>query len=147
MNRGIGCCFAEVEVDTWTGDYRYVRAAYCHDAGHVNESVAGERRHARLTGAEHGRWRPTPFRGTGNFREPALCVGYLSYRLPTIMEPPDTTNVFINSLEPRWFFGSKGFAETCDRSASRRVGQCHLQCLRRAHPGASDYEGRESWRA
>ena len=34
MNRGIGCCFAEVEVDTWTGDYRYVRAAYCHDAGH-----------------------------------------------------------------------------------------------------------------
>ena len=23
------------------------------------------------------------------------------------------TNVYINSLEPRWFFGSKGFAETC----------------------------------
>jgi hypothetical protein len=40
------------------------------------------------------------------------AVGYLSYRLPTIMEPPDTTNVFINSWEPRWFFGSKGFAET-----------------------------------
>jgi len=26
--------------------------------------------------------------------------------------PPDQTNVFINSLEPRWFFGAKGFAET-----------------------------------
>jgi CO/xanthine dehydrogenase Mo-binding subunit len=39
-------------------------------------------------------------------------VGYLSYRLPTIMEPPELTNVYINSLEPRWYFGSKGFAET-----------------------------------
>ena len=41
------------------------------------------------------------------------AVGYLSYRLPTIMDlPTEQTNVFINSLEPRWFFGSKGFAET-----------------------------------
>ena len=44
MNRGMGACFAEVEVDTWTGDWRYVKAAYCHDAGHVNESAAGQRR-------------------------------------------------------------------------------------------------------
>ncbi|PYU34469.1 MAG: hypothetical protein DMG31_06125 [Acidobacteria bacterium] len=35
MNRGIGTCFAEVEVDTWTGDWRYIRAAYCNDAGHL----------------------------------------------------------------------------------------------------------------
>jgi CO/xanthine dehydrogenase Mo-binding subunit len=28
------------------------------------------------------------------------------------MEMPDVTNVFINTLEPRWFFGCKGFAET-----------------------------------
>ena len=26
MNRGIGACFAEVEVDTWTGDWRYVQS-------------------------------------------------------------------------------------------------------------------------
>jgi CO/xanthine dehydrogenase Mo-binding subunit len=25
LNRGIGTCFAEVEVDTWTGDWRYLR--------------------------------------------------------------------------------------------------------------------------
>ncbi len=25
MNRGVGACFAEVEVDTWTGDWRYVQ--------------------------------------------------------------------------------------------------------------------------
>ena len=45
------------------------------------------------------------------------AVGYLSYRLPTIMDVPDQTQVFINSLEPRWFFGSKGFAETALASA------------------------------
>ena len=40
-------------------------------------------------------------------------VGYLSYRLPTIMEhPQEQTQVFIDSLEPRWFFGVKGFSET-----------------------------------
>src|SRR4029077_2080607 len=39
LNRGIGACFAQVEVDTWTGDYRYVKAAYCHDAGHVNNPL------------------------------------------------------------------------------------------------------------
>ncbi len=33
MNRGVGTCFADVEVDTWTGDWRYVRASYCNDAG------------------------------------------------------------------------------------------------------------------
>jgi len=40
-------------------------------------------------------------------------VGYLSYRLPTIMDVPmDHTNIFINSLEPRWFYGIKSFSET-----------------------------------
>ena len=39
-------------------------------------------------------------------------VGYLSYRLPTIMDVPDQTQVFIDSLEPRWFYGIKSFSET-----------------------------------
>ncbi len=39
-------------------------------------------------------------------------VGYLSYRLPTIYDVPEQTDVFVNSLEPRWFYGCKGFAET-----------------------------------
>jgi xanthine dehydrogenase YagR molybdenum-binding subunit len=40
-------------------------------------------------------------------------VGYLSYRLPTIMDvPEDQTNVLIDSLEPRWFYGIKSFSET-----------------------------------
>src|SRR5204862_4249383 len=39
-------------------------------------------------------------------------VVYLSYRIPTIMDVPEQTQVFIDSLEPRWFFGTKSFSET-----------------------------------
>ena len=39
-------------------------------------------------------------------------VGYLSSRLPTIMDVPKQTQVYIDSLEPRWFYGIKSFSET-----------------------------------
>ena len=112
MNRGIGACFAEVEVDTWTGDWRYVKAAYCHDAGNVmNPLLADADMHGSLVQSTQVATDAIPwdreFPGTRHY-----SVGYLSYRLPTIMDTPEQTNVFINSLEPRWFFGSKGFAET-----------------------------------
>ena len=59
MNRGVGACFAEVEVDTWTGDWRYVKAAYCHDAGHVmNPLLANADQHGSLVqsiGDDHRR--------------------------------------------------------------------------------------------
>ena len=42
MNRGIGACFAEVEVDTWTGNWRFVRSAYCHDSGNIICPLLGE---------------------------------------------------------------------------------------------------------
>ena len=112
LNRGIGACFAEVEVDTWTGDWRFVRAAYCHDSGLVINPLLGEADMAgSLTQATQLATEAMPwdreFPGTRHY-----SVGYLSYRLPTIMDIPEVTNVFINSLEPRWFFGAKGFAET-----------------------------------
>src|SRR5258705_10055153 len=47
------------------------------------------------------------FPGTRHF-----AVGYLSYRIPTIMDVPEQTQVFIDSLEPRWFYGIKSFSET-----------------------------------
>ena len=49
---------------------------------------------ARLPGARH------------------YSVGYLSYRLPTIMDVPEQTQVFVDSLEPRWLYGVKSFSET-----------------------------------
>jgi CO/xanthine dehydrogenase Mo-binding subunit len=112
MNRGVGCCFAEVEVDTYTGNWRFLRAAYCHDSGNVVNPLLAE---GDMTGSlvqsfgvatDAVPW-DREFPGTSHY-----SVGYLSYRLPTIMDVPDATNVFVNSLEPRWFFGCKGFAET-----------------------------------
>ena len=112
MNRGVGACFAEVEVDTYTGNWRFVRAAYCHDSGKlINPLLAEGDMNGSLVQSMGVTTDAVPwdreFPGTQHY-----AVGYLSYRLPTIMDVPDTTNVFVNSLEPRWFFGSKGFAET-----------------------------------
>ncbi len=77
----------------------------------MNPLLANADQHGSLV--QSTRWRPTPFRGTANFQERGTTASAICRTgCPTIMEPPEQTNVFINSLEPRWFFGSKGFAET-----------------------------------
>jgi CO/xanthine dehydrogenase Mo-binding subunit len=112
MNRGVGCCFAEVEVDTYTGNWRFVNAAYCHDSGNVinpllaEGDMGGSLVQSMGVTTDAVPW-DREFPGTRHY-----SVGYLSYRLPTIMDVPEPTQVFVNSLEPRWFFGTKGFAET-----------------------------------
>jgi CO/xanthine dehydrogenase Mo-binding subunit len=112
MNRGIGACFLEVEVDTWTGDWKFIKAVYAHDSGKIVNPMVGEGdMNGSLVQSLQMATDALPydreFPGTRHY-----AVGFLSYRLPTIMDVPDTTQVFINSLEPRWFFGCKGFAET-----------------------------------
>jgi xanthine dehydrogenase YagR molybdenum-binding subunit len=112
LTKGVGACFAEVEVDTWTGNWRFIRAVYCHDTGLVINPLAAEAdMHGSLMESAQIATDPIPwdreFPGTRHY-----SVGYLSYRLPTIMEIPEQTQVFVNSLEPRWFYGIKSFSET-----------------------------------
>jgi CO/xanthine dehydrogenase Mo-binding subunit/aerobic-type carbon monoxide dehydrogenase small subunit (CoxS/CutS family) len=113
MTKGVGACFVEVEVDTWTGDWRVRRSVYCHDTGLVvNPLVAEADLHGSLVEATQMTTDPIPwdreFPGTKHY-----SVGYLSYRLPTIMDvPEDQTNILVDSLEPRWFYGTKSFSET-----------------------------------
>jgi len=112
LNKGIGACFIEAEVDTWTGDWKFLRAAYCHDSGLViNPLLAESDMEGSLVQSAQLATDPIPwdreFPGTRHY-----SVGYLSYRLPTIMDVPEQTQVFIDSLEPRWFYGTKSFAET-----------------------------------
>jgi len=111
-NKGVGACFAEVEVDTWTGNWRFVRAVYTHDTGLVINPLVSE---ADMVGSlvestqvatDAIPW-DREFPGTRHY-----SVGYLSYRLPTIMDIPKSTQVYIDSLEPRWFYGVKSFSET-----------------------------------
>ena len=111
-NKGVGACFVEVRVDTWTGDWRFVRAVYTHDTGLVVNPLSSE---ADMVGSlvestqvatDAIPW-DREFPGTRHY-----SVGYLSYRIPTIMDIPKSTQVYIDSLEPRWFYGVKGFSET-----------------------------------
>ncbi|MGH9563237.1 MAG: molybdopterin cofactor-binding domain-containing protein, partial [Terracidiphilus sp.] len=112
LNKGVGACFAEVEVDTWTGNWRFVRAVYTHDTGLViNPLVSESDMVGSLVESTQVATDPIPwdreFPGTRHY-----AVGYLSYKLPTIMDIPKTTQVYIDSLEPRWFYGVKSFSET-----------------------------------
>ena len=111
-NKGVGSCFVEVEVDTWTGDWRFIRAVYLHDTGLVINPLVAE---ADMVGSlvestqiatDAIPW-DREFPGTRHY-----SVGYLSYRLPTIMDVPKQTQIYIDSLEPRWFYGVKSFSET-----------------------------------
>jgi CO/xanthine dehydrogenase Mo-binding subunit/aerobic-type carbon monoxide dehydrogenase small subunit (CoxS/CutS family) len=111
-NKGVGACFAEVEVDTWTGNWRFVRAVYPHDTGLViNPLVAEADMVGSLVESTQVATDAIPwdreFPGTRHY-----SVGYLSYRLPTIMDVPHQTQIYIDSLEPRWFYGVKSFSET-----------------------------------
>ena len=111
-NKGVGTCFVEVEVDTWTGNWRFVRAVYAHDTGLViNPLVSESDMVGSLVESTQVATDPIPwdreFPGTRHY-----SVGYLSYRLPTIMDVPKSTQVYIDSLEPRWFYGVKSFSET-----------------------------------
>src|SRR5256886_4865990 len=111
-NKGVGACFVEVEVDTWTGNWRFIRAVYPHDTGLViNPLVAEADMVGSLVESTQVATDPIPwdreFPGTRHY-----SVGYLSYKLPTIMDLPKSTQVYIDSLEPRWFYGVKSFSET-----------------------------------
>jgi CO/xanthine dehydrogenase Mo-binding subunit len=111
--KGIGACLIEVQVDTWTGDWKFLRSVYSHDTGLIINPLVGEAdMHGSLIESAQIATDPIPwdreFPGTRHY-----AVGYLSYRLPTIMDvPAEQTQVFVDSLEPRWFYGAKSFAET-----------------------------------
>jgi CO/xanthine dehydrogenase Mo-binding subunit len=113
MTKGVGATFIEVEVDTWTGDWKFIRTVYSHDVGFVINPLVGEAdMHGSLVQSFQMATETLPwdreFPGTRHY-----SVGYLSYRLPTIMDVPENqTQIFIDSLEPRWFYGTKSFSET-----------------------------------
>jgi putative selenate reductase molybdopterin-binding subunit len=112
LNKGVGACFVDVEVDTWTGNWRFVRAVYTHDTGLVinplvsESDMVGSLVESTQVATDSIPW-DREFPGTRHY-----SVGYLSYRIPTIMDVPQSTQVYIDSLEPRWFYGVKSFSET-----------------------------------
>jgi CO/xanthine dehydrogenase Mo-binding subunit len=111
--RGVGCIFLEVEVDTWTGQFQVLRVVNATDCGKMINPVPAEADQDGLvvqgiqTGTEE---LPYDREFPGQVHQE---VGFLSYRIPTIWERPEEINhIFIESLEPRTFFGFRGFTET-----------------------------------
>jgi CO/xanthine dehydrogenase Mo-binding subunit len=111
--KGIGACFVEVEVDTWTGQFRVTRVVYSHDTGKLLNPVIAV---ADMEGSFMQSFQiatnaiPYDKEFPGQMHN---SLAFLSFPLPTIMEfPEEIAQVFIESLEPRWFYGYKGFSET-----------------------------------
>jgi CO/xanthine dehydrogenase Mo-binding subunit len=111
--KGVGACFVEVEVDTWTGGFRITRVVYSHDTGKlVNPSIAVADMEGSFMQSFQIATNAIPYdkEFPGQMHN---SIAFLSFPLPTIMEfPAQIQQVFIESLEPRWFYGYKSFAET-----------------------------------
>jgi CO/xanthine dehydrogenase Mo-binding subunit len=113
LAKGVGACFVEVEVDTWTGQFRIARVVYSHDTGKViNPFVAVSDMEGSFMQSFQVATNAIPYdkEFPGQMHS---NIAFLSFPIPTIMEFPDEIEqVFIESLEPRWFYGYKGFSET-----------------------------------
>lgn len=113
IGKGIGACFVEVEVDTWTGAFRVVRVVGSHDTGKtINPLIAEADMEGQFVQSFQVATQAIPwdkeFPGHMHYD-----MGFLSMKMPTIMEyPEEISNIFVESLEPRWFYGYRGFTET-----------------------------------
>jgi xanthine dehydrogenase molybdenum-binding subunit len=113
LSTGAGACFVEVEVDSWTGQFRVTRVVYAHDAGKIiNPFVAIGDMEGSFMQSFQIATNAIPYdkEFPGQMHN---SIAFLSFPIPTIMEfPEDMTQIFVESLEPRWFYGYKGFSET-----------------------------------
>ena len=105
--------FAEVEVDTETGDVRVERFVYAHDIGKVINPNAAEGQ------VEGGLQQGMGFALTEEILFDAdsgscLTGDFLDYKMPTAVEMPrEIQSVFIESNEPTGPFGAKSLSEAC----------------------------------
>ena len=113
LAKGVGACFVEVEVDSWTGQFGVTRVVYSHDAGKVvNPFIAVSDMEGSFMQSFQIATNAIPYdkEFPGQMHN---NIAFLSFPIPTIMEyPDDMSQIFIESLEPRWFYGYKSFSET-----------------------------------
>jgi xanthine dehydrogenase molybdenum-binding subunit len=137
LAKGVGACFVEVEVDTWTGQFRVRRVVYSHDTGKViNPFVAVSDMEGSFMQSFQVATNAIPYdkEFPGQMHN---SIAFLSFPIPTIMEYPDDIHqVFVESLEPRWFYGYKGFSETSIGSVPGAIGNAIYNAtgVRVSHP-------------
>ena len=140
MTKGVAACFVEVEVDTWTGDWRFVRTVYSHDVGLVVNPLVGEAdMHGSLVQSIQMTTDSIPwdreFPGTRHY-----SVGYSVVSAADDHGCPDEPNQHLHrqpgtALVLRY----EELQRNSHRRRSGRYRKCNLQCLWRAHPRTSDY--------
>ena len=131
MNRGVGGCFAEVEVDTWTGDWRFLKAAYCHDSG--TSSIRCWRKATwtdRWCRAAQVATDAIPWDKEFPGDPPLQC------RVPLVPAAddhgrPGTDQRLHQQPRAAVVLRLQGLRRNRDRSSARRARQRHLQRLRR----------------
>ena len=109
----IAAGFAEVEVDTETGDVKVERFVYAHDIGKVINPNAAEGQ------VEGGFQQGMGFALTEEIlfdQDSGSCLtgDFLDYKMPTAVEMPrEIQSIFVESEEPTGPFGAKSLSECC----------------------------------
>jgi xanthine dehydrogenase molybdenum-binding subunit len=105
--------FAEVEVDTETGEVRLLRWVYAHDLGRLIHPKGAEGQ------VEGGLQQGMGYALMENLQfdpDSGTCLTgeFLNYKIPTAVEMPrDIQSIFIESNEPSGPFGAKALSEPC----------------------------------
>lgn len=118
-----GACFAEVEVDTWTGKVSTTNLVMVQDYGKaINPlGVEGQMQGAAIQGLGYGLIEDYVVDKT---TLESVTRNWLYYRVPTIMDVPEMTQIVLEHPDPRGPFGAKGGGESmiiCTHSAIRNA--------------------------
>ena len=105
-----GCCFAEVEVDIPVGKVRVLRLVNVHDSGKlINPALAEAQVHGGMSmGIGYALTEEMKFDPkTGRL----LNGNLLDYKMPTSMDHPELTALFVETDDPSGPFGNKALGE------------------------------------
>jgi xanthine dehydrogenase molybdenum-binding subunit len=118
-----GACFAEVEVDQWTGKIEVKRLVMAQDYGRVinPRAAEGQMQGAAIQGLGYGILEDYVVDVT---TAQSITRDWLYYRVPTITDVPEMVTMAIENPDPRGPFGAKGGGESmiiCTHSAIRNA--------------------------
>ena len=104
-----GACFAEVEVDIPLGKVKVLRVVNVHDSGRlINPKLAEAQVHGGMSmGLGYALSEEMKFDRQGRL----LNGNLLDYKLPTAMDHPELTALFVETDDPTGPFGNKALGE------------------------------------
>ena len=118
-----GACFAEVQINQWTGKIDVKKLTMVQDYGQVINPLAaeGQMQGAAIQGIGYGLLEDYVVDPT---TAQSITRDWLYYRVPTIMDVPEMVPISIENPDPRGPFGAKGAGESmiiCTHSAIRNA--------------------------